>query len=248
MDTPLTRIPIARAIHFDDCSQCAMRNFYLPAGLSAAENKRVDALVKHHLIIKAGDTLYRTGEPSEHFYPIKHGVMKTLTHSNDGTYRIVGFYLAGEVLSLDSIATGIHHADAVAIADTDLCVIDKKEFRALGREIPALLDIFLNVLGDRINYHQHRVSLMGLKADQKIASVCLLMGERLEKLGFDKNNYDKPLNQIDLGNFLGISPETVSRMFSKLMALKLISLIGDRVIILDRAALSVLAGRIAAPI
>ena len=114
------------------CSNCNLRELCLPLGLTNDELKRLDDLVSNRRRIKRGEHLYRSGEPFEAIYAIRSGFFKTDVLLEDGRDQVTGFQMAGEMLGMDGISTEHHTCNAVALEDSEVCVIP---FAAAGKPV-----------------------------------------------------------------------------------------------------------------
>ena len=105
------------------CSNCNLREACLPTGLTLKEIERLEDLVTNRRRVKRGDALFRAGDRFENLYAVRLGFLKSTVMSSDGREQVTNFYMAGELIGLDGISSGVHSCDVVALEDTEVCVV-----------------------------------------------------------------------------------------------------------------------------
>lgn len=225
------------------CSTCVLGQFCLPVGLSHADLDKVDALVKERVCLKKGDHLYRHGNPMNSVYSIRFGTLKTEHCLSDGRSQIIGFHLPGEILGLDAIGDGHHQSDAIALEDSEACIIRFAEFESLACQIPALQNQFHRILSRELTQDQrHLLSLGSMRAEERLAGFLLNLSERLAARGYTHDEFDLRMSREEIGSYLGIQIETVSRMLSRFAEAGLIQVKQRHVKLIDIDGLYELAG------
>jgi CRP/FNR family transcriptional regulator len=208
----------ARGIHALKvaCSSCSLRELCLPVGFSAAELERIDSLVASRRSLRRGDALFRRGDAFASIYAVRTGFFKTCNTSEDGRDQVTGFQMAGELLGFDGIATDSHSCDAIALEDSQVCVIPYGRLEELGREFTELQRQFHRIMSREI-VREHGVMrlLSGMRAEERVAAFLANLAERLEARGFSPSSLVLRMTREEIGTYLGIKLETVSRCFSK---------------------------------
>ena len=198
------------------CSNCNMRELCMPIGLDAEELRRVDALVTTRPFVKRGTALFRTGDPFTSLYAIRSGFFKTCLGTEDGRSQVTGFQMAGEVLGLDGIATDVHTCDAVALEDTEVCALPFDRIEEIARELQALQHHVHKIMSREIVREQGVMLLLGnMRAEERLASFLLNLLQRLQLRGFSSSDLVLRMTREEIGSYLGLTLETVSRTFSK---------------------------------
>ena len=220
------------------CSSCNLRELCLPVGFSDCEIKRLDALVKTRRTVQRGDTLFRTGGPFTALYAVRTGFFKTRISSEDGRDQVTGFQMAGELLGLDGISAERHTCDAVALEDSQVCVIPFDRLEDLSREFPDLQRQFHKIMSREI-VRDHGVMLLlgSMRAEERLAAFLLNLTERLRARGFSESALVLRMSRAEIGSFLGLKLETVSRAFSKFQDDGVLEVRQRHVRVLDAAAL-----------
>lgn len=225
------------------CSTCILGQFCLPVGLSHADLDKVDALVKERVALKKGGSLYRHGDLMTSVYSIRFGTLKTEHGLSDGRSQVVGFHLPGEILGLDAIGDGHHQSDAIALEDSEACIIRFAEFESLARQIPALQNQFHRILSRELTQDQrHLLALGSMRAEERLAGFLLSLSERLAARGYTNHEFDLRMSREEIGSYIGIQIETVSRLLSRFAEAGLIQVKQRHVKLIDMDGLYELAG------
>lgn len=223
------------------CSSCNLRELCLPVGFSGDQLQRIDALVQSRRTLARGETLFRTHQPFEAIYAVRTGFFKTRVSSEDGRDQVTGFQMAGELLGLDGIGNDSHNCDAVALEDSQVCVIRYDQLEHLSRVFPDLQRQFHRVMSREIVRDQGVMLLLGsLRAEERLAAFLLNLAQRLKARGFSASELVLRMTRQDIGNYLGLKLETVSRCFSKFQERGVLQVRQRHVRIVDQAALEAL--------
>ena len=198
------------------CSSCNLRELCLPVGLSRENLERLDTLVANRRAIARGESLFRAGETFLSLYAVRTGFFKTRVSSEDGRDQVTGFQMAGELLGLDGISTDNHTCDAVALEDSQVCVIPYNQLEGLSREFTELQHQFHKIMSREI-VRDHGVMLLlgSMRAEERLAAFLLNLTQRLQARGFSASSLILRMTREEIGSYLGLKLETVSRSFSK---------------------------------
>ena len=198
------------------CSSCNLRELCLPLGLSKNEVERLDALVANRSSVPRGETLYRSGDPFRSLFAVRTGFFKTRVAAEDGRDQVTGFQMAGELLGFDGIGTEHHTCDAVALEDSQVCVIPFNQLESLSREFSELQRQLHKVMSREI-VREHGVMLLlgSMRAEERVAAFLLNLTQRLQARGFSSTALVLRMTREEIGSYLGLKLETVSRAVSK---------------------------------
>jgi CRP/FNR family transcriptional regulator len=198
------------------CSSCNLRELCLPFGLNLEELERLDDLVSTRRRIKRGDHLYRAGEAFDSIYAIRSGFFKTDVLLEDGRDQVTGFQMAGELLGLDGISTEHHTCNAIALEDSEICSIPFNRLESLSREIHTLQHHFHKVMSREIVRDHGVMMLLGtMRAEERLAAFLLNLSQRFTARGFSHAEFYLRMTREEIGSYLGLKLETVSRAFSR---------------------------------
>jgi CRP/FNR family transcriptional regulator len=198
------------------CAGCNLRELCLPEGLSGPELQRLDGLVAGKRALARGQALFRIGDLFEAVYAVRTGFFKTRISAEDGRDQVTGFQMAGELLGLDGIGSGRHSCDAVALEDSQVCVIPYAELESLSREFPGLQQQFHKIMSREIVRDHGVMLLLGtMRAEERLAAFLLNLAQRLQARGFSRSELVLRMTRQEIGSYLGLKLETVSRTFSR---------------------------------
>ncbi|MDP3701873.1 MAG: fumarate/nitrate reduction transcriptional regulator Fnr [Hylemonella sp.] len=221
------------------CSNCNLRELCMPLGLSTEEIDRLDEMVATRRKIKRGTALFRNGEKFSSLYAIRTGFFKTCVASEDGRDQVTGFQMAGEIIGLDGIVNDHHTCDAVALEDAEVCVMPFDRIEDLSREINGLQRHVHKIMSREI-VREHGVMLLlgSMRAEERLAAFLLNLVQRLHARGFSQSELILRMTREEIGSYLGLKLETVSRTFSKFVEDGIVDVKQRHVRILDTEALS----------
>ena len=198
------------------CSNCNLRELCLPLGLNDGELARLDDLVANRRRIKRGDPLYQAGQAFEAIYAIRSGFFKTDVLTEDGRDQVTGFQMTGELLGLDGIGTEAHTCNAVALEDSEVCAIPFTQLEGLSREIHTLQHHFHKVMSREIVRDHGVMMLLGtMRAEERLAAFLLNLSQRFTARGYSHAEFNLRMTREEIGSYLGLKLETISRTFSK---------------------------------
>lgn len=207
-------MPVAR--NTVACASCCLQGVCLPCDLQAAELDRFGDIAAAKRKVGRGSSLYRPGEAFDSLYAVRSGAFKTVGVSHDGEEKVTGFYLAGELLGLDSISSGRHGYSAVALEDSEVCAIPFAALEKMALSVPTLQHKLFKVLSGDISRDQGLMLLLGsMSAEQRLAAFLLSLARRYQRLGFSPSRYTLRMTREEIGNYLGLTLETVSRLMSR---------------------------------
>lgn len=224
------------------CEDCSVRRLCLPVGLDGQELSMMDKLVKRRNTMSKGEYLYRAGDSFHSLFAIKYGSMKSYGSTLDGKEQITGFHLTGELLGLDAIDAGKHQCNAMALEDTEVCELPFTSLEDLQNELPNLQKEFYRVMSREIVHDQHMLMMLGSTgAEQRIARFLLNLHKRMQLRGAMNAELQLTMTRQDIGNYLGMAFETVSRQLARLQDTGMLSIQNKTIRLLDIAGLEDLA-------
>ena len=198
------------------CSKCCLQNVCLPHGLAQDQLTDMDELTRVKRRIAKGSTLYRSGDAFDSLYAVRSGSFKTVGVSRHGDEKVTGLHLPGEVMGLEAINSRRHGYDAIALEDSEVCVIPFAALSQLSMRIPELQQQLLRILSGDISRDQGLMLLLGgMDAEQRLAAFLLSLSRRYQQLGYAATRFSLRMTREEIGSYLGLTLETVSRLFSR---------------------------------
>ena len=238
MRAPISATVINIATLKAACSDCSLRDLCLPLGLSADDLRTLEGTVKSHRKLNKGEFLYRVGDSFRSLFAIRTGSTKTCEIAADGSVQITGFHLPGELLGIDAINSDKHPCDVIALETTEVCELPFGKLEALARELPGLQHQLFRLMSREVAEEEVQLLMLGrMKAEERLAAFLLSFSKRFQLLGYSPSDLHLPMSRQDLGDYLGLALETVSRLFSRFQDEKLITVQGRNVKLLNPARL-----------
>lgn len=198
------------------CSNCNLRELCMPIGLSDGDMARIDEVISARRRVKRKTALFRNGEKFHALYAIRTGVFKTCVTAEDGRDQVTGFQMAGEIVGLDGIVNDHHTCDAIALEDAEVCVLPFDRIGELSREVGALQHHLHRVMSREIVREHGVMLLLGtMRAEERLAAFLLNLVQRLQARGFSRSEMVLRMTRQEIGSYLGLKLETVSRTFSR---------------------------------
>lgn len=220
------------------CSNCSLRELCMPIGLSEDEMARIDEVIASRRKVRRKTPLFRNGEKFHALYAIRTGVFKTCVTAEDGRDQVTGFQMAGEIVGLDGIVNDHHTCDAIALEDSEVCVMPFDRIAELSREVGALQHHLHRVMSREIVREHGVMLLLGtMRAEERLAAFLLNLVQRLQARGFSRSELVLRMTRQEIGSYLGLKLETVSRTFSKFAEEGIVEVKQRHVRILDTQAL-----------
>jgi CRP/FNR family transcriptional regulator len=217
---PLTFTPRARVAAEPTplktlCSTCHLRDLCLPCGLSGQDLARLDGLRFGRRIVKAGDAVYHAGETFDHIYAVRRGTFKSSLVLGDGREQVSGFHMAGELMGLDGVAHGSHASTAIALEDSEVCAIPYAHLTELASGSADLQQIVSRLMSREIVREHSLMLLLGsMNAEERLAAFLLNISQRMKARGWSAREFHLRMSRAEIGSYLGMKLETVSRTFS----------------------------------
>ena len=216
------------------CSNCCQRERCLPIGLEGPDLDRLDSLVTRRKHMQRGDHVFRAGAPFQSLFAIRTGFFKTYELQEDGQEHITGFHMAGEIIGMDAISTVHNACNAVALEYSEICEIPFPQLEILCREIPALQHQFHKLMS-RVIIQGHGIMMLlgGMSAEERLAAFFLNLSQLYATRGYSATDFHLRMTRDEIGHYLGMKLETVSRTLAKFQRQRLITVNGRHIELQD---------------
>ncbi len=216
----------------------------MPSDFTDEELRQLESLASTKRAYRRGDYLYRSGSKFGSLYAIRTGFFKTQVMHEDGREQVTGFQMAGEIIGLDAISTDVHTCDAVALEDSEVCELPFNQLEALSRQLPALQRHLHKIMSREIVRDQGIMLLLGsMRAEERLAAFLLNLSQRFAARGYSASAFRLRMTRQEIGSYLGLKLETVSRTLSYLQESRLIDVHNKSIELLDMPRLRSLVGQ-----
>jgi CRP/FNR family transcriptional regulator len=232
--------PVARIT----CSTCNLRELCLTSGLCPADLERAETIVQSRRRIKRGETLFNGGELFNSVYAIRTGFFKSSVLDNEGREQVTGFYMGGELLGMEGIGAGHYNATAIALEDSEVCIMPFALIEEMSHELRPLQRHLHTVLAREIVRDHGVMMLLGsMRAEERLAVFLLNLSQRFTARGYSDSEFYLRMTREEIGSYLGLKLETVSRAFSRFQESGLVSVQQKHIRIIDIPGLRKVAGQ-----
>ena len=199
------------------CRNCTLADLCLPHGMDNEDLEKLDGIVERNSPYHRGEHLFRPGQKSHGLYAVRSGALKSFCITEDGEEQVLGFILPGELTGMDGLAGGRYASASVALETTSVCELPYDRLNSLCKQLPGMHDQIMRIVGKEITADQQMLMLLGKRnAEERLASFLLSLSTRYKKRGLSPNEFYLPMSRQDIGNYLGLVIETVSRLFARL--------------------------------
>ncbi|MBL4764299.1 MAG: fumarate/nitrate reduction transcriptional regulator Fnr [Colwellia sp.] len=216
------------------CQSCSISELCLPFTLNDQELNILDQIIDRKRPIHKGDKIYTDGQELNCLFAIRSGTFKTFTVNEQGEEQITGFHLAGDLLGFDAIADNEHRSFAQALETSMVCEIPYSSLDILSNTMPKLKKQVLRLMSNEIRADQEMLTLLNRKnAEQRVATFLVNLSDRYHARGLSSIEYRLTMTRSDIGNYIGLTVETISRLLNRFHKNGLIKVDGKLIIILD---------------
>jgi CRP/FNR family transcriptional regulator len=214
------------------CQHCTLADLCLPHGMDQDSLERLDDIVERNPPYHRGDHLFRPGHYSHALFAVRSGALKSYCLTEDGDEQVLGFILPGELTGMDGLAGGHYASASVALETTSVCELPYEQLTVLCSELPGVHDQLMRIVGKEITTDQQMLMLLGKRnAEERLASFLLSLSTRYQRRGLSATEFNLPMSRQDIGNYLGLAIETVSRLFARFQ--------DDEVLAVDRKLITI---------
>ena len=221
------------------CSSCHLRDLCLPSGLDTAEMATLDGLMFGRRRLKEGQALYREGEGFHYLYAVRSGTFKSAITLADGREQVTGFQMAGELMGLDAVASGKHASNAIALEDAEICSIPFLHLLDAAAVHRGLQQVLSRLMSREIVREHGLMALLGMmNAEERVSAFLLNISQRLKARGYSPREFHLRMSRADIGSYLGMKLETVSRTLSAFQLKGLLEVDKKHVRIVDHDGLA----------
>jgi len=222
---------ISQHIH---CQNCSISELCLPFSLNDKELDTLDNIIDRKRPIHKGEQVFQDGDKMQALYAIRSGTFKTFTVNEQGEEQITGFHLAGDLLGFDAIADSEHPSFAKALETSMVCEIPYNTLDSLSNSMPKLKKQILRMMSSEIRSDQEMLTLLNRKnAEQRLATFISTLSTRYHARGLSSREFRLSMTRSDIGNYIGLTVETISRLLNRFQKNGLIGVEGKLITILN---------------
>ena len=216
------------------CSSCHLRELCLPCGLNGSDVERLDSLMFSRRKVPLGQALYRAEDKFQFIYAVRSGTFKSSLMLSGGREQVSGFHIAGELMGLDGVANGKHASSATALEDTEVCAIPYAHLTEMAADNTSMQHVVSRLMSREIVREHGLMLLLGsMTAEERLAAFLLNFSQRLKARGYSDKEFHLRMSRAEIGSYMGIKLETVSRTFSAFQQQRLLEVDKRHIRIID---------------
>ncbi len=216
------------------CQNCNISELCLPFSLNDKELNTLDEIIDRKRPIHKGDKIFSDGQELHSLFAIRSGTFKSFTVNEQGEEQITGFHLAGDLLGFDAIVESEHPSFAQALETSMVCEIPYVNLDELSNTMPKLKKQVLRLMSNEIKTDQEMLTLLNRKnAEQRVATFLVSLSERYHARGLSAAEFRLTMTRSDIGNYIGLTVETISRLLNRFHKSGLIKVDGKLISIID---------------
>jgi len=221
-----------------NCGSCRLNAICLPLALESDDIEQLDRIIQRSKPLQKNQHLYRERDEFQSVFAVRSGALKAYRTTDDGREQVTGFYFPGEILGFDGISNNAHASSAKALETSAICEIPFASLQKLSALMPSLQRHFFQLMSREITEDQQLITLLSKNsADERVAALMLSISLRNARRKLSATQFRLPMSRVDIGNYLGLTVETVSRVFSRMQKLDILQVDNKEIEILDVAAL-----------
>ena len=216
------------------CGNCRLNTICLPLALENDDIAQLDEIIQRSKPLQKNQHLYREGDDFQSVYAVRSGTIKAYKTTDDGREQVTGFYFPGEILGMDGISNNAHASSAKALETSAICEIPFASLERLSALMPNLQRHFFQLMSHEITEDQQLITLLSKNsADERVAALMLSISGRNARRKLSATQFRLPMSRVDIGNYLGLTVETVSRVFSRMQKMDVLRVDNKEIEILD---------------
>lgn len=224
------------------CGNCRLGSICLPLALEAADVVKLDQIVQRGRPLQKSEHLYREGDEFTSVFAVRSGTIKAYRLTGDGQEQVTGFYFPGEIIGMDGICKDQYANSAKALETSAVCEIPFHRLEELSTQVPSMQRHFFQLMSQEITSDQQLITLLSKNsAEERVASLLISISARNSRRKLSKTSFRLPMSRTDIGNFLGLTVETVSRVMSRFNKQGLIEVDSKEITLLDINGLKAVA-------
>lgn len=198
------------------CTDCSLGKFCLSQGLSNQDMERLEGIIKHSRPLQRNEYLFLKSQPFQSIYVVKTGSIKTFVTAEDEKEQVLGFHLPGEFIGLDAIENHAFTCSAKVLETTVVCELPFHQLSELSLVIPDLQQQIFRLLSREIAEDARMLTLLSKKsAEERLAFFLVSLSCRFQRRGFSPFRFNLSMSRSEIGNYLGLAIETVSRLLTR---------------------------------
>lgn len=228
-----------------NCRDCSLDPLCALLDYANGSSETPEGILLRQRPIARGESIFRLADPFHSVFAVKSGSFKTLLPGPSGEEQVIGFHLPGEMIGAAGVAEGAYPCTARALEPSSICELRMERLEESGKSTEVLQRAIIELLGREVAFNSALLaSLVRQSAEQRIGAFLLNISQRLQTRGKVGQEFVLSMSRSDIGSYLGLASETVSRVLTRFQKAGVLSLNRKRVELLDPDYLAGVAGEV----
>ncbi|MCC2615711.1 fumarate/nitrate reduction transcriptional regulator Fnr [Aestuariibacter halophilus] len=220
------------------CQNCSFSHLCIPVSLDQREMASLDDIIQRKRPLHKNDKLTEPEMPFTSLYAVRSGSFKSYIMAKDGEQQITGFHLPGDIIGFDALRNNEHQSFTQAMETSMVCEIPYQTLDQISAQLPTLRRQMMTMMSTEIKQDHDLMMLLNKRnAEERLSHFLLNLSQRFAARGFSAQAFNLTMTRNEIGNYLGLTVETVSRLLSRFQKEGLIHVDGKLIEILDQDAL-----------
>ncbi|WP_281773094.1 FNR family transcription factor [Haemophilus parahaemolyticus] len=214
------------------CQNCSISQLCLPFTLSEHELTQLDNIIERKKPVQKSQIIFQSGDELRSIYALRSGTLKSYTLSENGEEQITAFHLPGDLIGFDAIMNMKHVGFAQALETAMICEIPFDILDDLAGKMPKIRQQIMRLMSNEIKSDQEMILLLSkMSAEEKLAAFLHNLSQRYSARGFSAREFRLTMTRGDIGNYLGLTIETISRLLGRFQKSGMITVQGKYITI-----------------
>lgn len=221
------------------CQNCSFSHLCLPVALNKTEIESLDDIIERKKPLHKGDTVVRAGEPFTSLFAVRTGSFKSFVTNAEGEEQITGFHFPGDIIGFDALRSNQHQSYTQALETAMVCELPYDTLDEMSVQFPKLRRQIMSFMSAEIKQDHDMMMLLNKRsAEERLLYFISHLSQRFEERGFSNKEFHLTMTRNEIGNYLGLTIETISRLLGRFQKDNIIQVDGKLITIVDFEKLS----------
>jgi CRP/FNR family transcriptional regulator len=218
----------------NQCQHCNFSHLCLPVSLNENELQSLDDIIERKRPLHKHNKLVNAGDKFDSLFAVRSGSFKSFICDNDGVEQITGFHFPGDIIGFDALNEKVHPSFTQALETAMVCELPYETLEAMSADYPNLRKQIMRFMSAEIKHDHDLIMLLNKRsAEERLLHFLSYLSERFSERGYSAKQFNLSMTRNEIGNYLGLTVETISRLLSRFQKEGLISVAGKLITILD---------------
>ena len=216
------------------CQSCSFSHLCLPVSLNKSELDSLDDIIERKRPLHKNDKLVSSGDEFKSLYAVRTGSFKSYVSDKDGAEQIIGFHFPGDIIGFDALKDNAHQSFTQALETAMVCELPYETLDTMSVKFPKLRQQIMRFMSAEIKHDHDLMMLLSKRsAEERLLHFLSHLSQRFEERGFSAKQFNLSMTRNEIGNYLGLTVETISRLLTRFQKEALINVEGKLITILD---------------